>query len=72
MLSPCLCVVVMMVVMEEEEGGWGGTPKALVLDSGAEVCPTRAYTCDRMRESGGVCQQGKNKISKFRSRISSS
>lgn len=47
-----------------------GTPRALVLDSGAKVCPARAYTCDRMKESGGVSQQEKN-ISKLGRKSSS-
>lgn len=38
-------------------GGQRGTPKALVLDCRAKVCPTRAYTCDRMGESRGAASR---------------
>lgn len=46
-----------------EGGRLKGTPKA--LDSKAEVCPTRAYTCDRMREIRGAASEKRTEYLSF-------
>lgn len=44
------------------DGVGGEHPKLWPWTQGPKFCPARAYTCDRMRESGGDWQQEKNKI----------